>query len=331
MKTRYGIISDVHQDPRIVTPVIQTLIGRGAERLILNGDIGNEQGFIAYILNEAGKSGLETYVQPGSHEKIGDFDSVMKHFGDRYSNLINALDNQKISNNGHELVFLPGSDWLCGGEYLLVEDSDIKNGIYNIPEGIRRLVNMNDLETLATEPDKIIVICHIPRRFDNLDQCVDMARFGFTEEGFDEYFLENEKGDHVTVIKNYGSNHEEFLEQTRSKKLKILDRYVIQNGSILPLPAAVAYKENGANIDIKTENRGNEYLKSLYEKLGIRKAVSGHFHESGHRANDRQGNHVNEGELVDELFWNSGHCDAGQIGILTVEDNRIAYENVSVV
>ena len=69
-------------------------------------------------------------------------------------------------------------------------------------------------------------------------------------------------------------------------------------------------------------------MKSIYEELGIRKAVSGHFHESGHRANDRNGNHVQEGTNVNELFWNSGYLDAGQTGILTIRGDEVSYQNI---
>jgi len=83
-------------------------------------------------------------------------------------------------------------------------------------------------------------------------------------------------------------------------------------------------------VVLKKENRGNEDLKRLYEELGITKAVSGHFHESGHRANDLNGNRVGQGAFVNNLFWNSGYLDVGQTGILTVNDNaEVSYRNVN--
>ncbi|MDO8721448.1 MAG: hypothetical protein Q7J31_04380, partial [Syntrophales bacterium] len=66
-ETRYGIISDVHKDPRTVSFAIDTLKIIGIEKLILNGDIGERkntlqesQDYVAVILEAAGKSGLET-------------------------------------------------------------------------------------------------------------------------------------------------------------------------------------------------------------------------------------------------------------------------------
>jgi len=86
-ETHYGIISDVHQDPRIVPATIEVLKKLGAEKLLINGDIGNQQrtledsqNYVAFILDSIGKSGLESYVQPGSHETLLAFGPVMDAF-----------------------------------------------------------------------------------------------------------------------------------------------------------------------------------------------------------------------------------------------------------
>ncbi len=81
---KYGIISDVHKDPKLVQIVIDILKNLGTNKLVLNGDIGERQrtlqasqDYVAIILESAGKSALETYVQPGSHETIGTFYPVL--------------------------------------------------------------------------------------------------------------------------------------------------------------------------------------------------------------------------------------------------------------
>ncbi len=290
-ETKYGVISDIHRAPRIVIPAIEILKKLGAEKLILNGDIGNSQGFVAFVLNIAGESELETFVQPGSHEKIEDFEPVIEHFKGKYPNLINVIENRKIEQNGHHLVFMPGSDFRCGGEYVL-NRADVESGLYKTEEGIIRLTNTRDLKRLVTSPDKTIVICHVPRKFDNLETSIDMAQFGEATKDF------NLQGD------------------------------MINTGSVFPEAIAKQIIEEGYPVQIKRENRGNVDLRDIYEELGIKKAVSGHFHESGHRANNRASQHVTEGELVEELFWNSGYLDAGQTGILTVEDGKVSYKNI---
>jgi hypothetical protein len=290
---KYGIISDVHEDPRIVRPTIEILKSQGAEKLILNGDIGNSQEFVGYVLNQVGLSNLETYVQTGSHEKLEDFEPVIKYFQEKYSNLINVFNNQKISNDQHHLVFLPGTDFFCGGQYILENNSDIQSGFYETVDGLIRLMNINDLEKLVSNPDKTIIFSHVPRKFDNLDYGVDMAEFGEVSEDF------------------------------------ILNEKKVGKSSVFPFSSAYCLYNQGFPIVLKKENRGNLELKKIYEKLGIKKSVTGHFHESGHRACDRRGDFVEDGKSTDELFWNSGYCDIGQTGILSVNEHKVSYQNIN--
>jgi Icc-related predicted phosphoesterase len=320
-KTNYGVISDIHENPQIISPTIDILKKLGAEKILVNGDIGNHQrtlqdsqNYIAFILDSVGKSGLEAFVQPGSHESLLAYGPVMEHFSQKYSNVIDATKIPKFEQDGHDLIFLPGSDFLCGGEYSIGNNEQIPSGRYiktqkglmqfeefgqyvdalqqGMVQGAMQYANMNDLRKLVTNPDKSIVVCHVPRKFDNLEHAVDMAEFGIVTKKF-----------------NLNGNN-------------------VERGSVFALPVAKQIVQASYPVEIKKENRGNEDLKSLYEELGITKAVSGHFHESGHRANDSYGNPVPEGKLVQDLFWNSGHLDVGQTGILTVEDGKVSYRNV---
>ena len=320
-EVKYGVISDVHEDPKIVPTAIKILKKIGIEKLLVNGDIGNRQktlqdsqNYIAFILDSIGKSGLEAFVQPGSHETLLSYGPIIGYFSGKYPNIVDTIKNPKVEQRGHQLVFLPGSDFLCGGEYQIGNHEKIPSGRYiqtekglvqfeefeqyfkalkkGITNSAMQYSNMNDLRTLVSDPDKTIVVCHVPRKFDNVETCVDVAEFG---EVIEDFYLNREK---------------------------------IKKGSIFPLPITQKIIQIGAPIKIKRENRGNKDLQALYEELGILKAVSGHFHESGHRANDKDGNHVSEGKLVTELFWNSGHLDIGQTGIFTVGDGKVSYRNI---
>lgn len=324
-ETRYGIISDVHKDPRIVAFAIDILKRIGIEKLILNGDIGERKNtlqesldYVAVILEAAGKFGLETYVQPGSHETFGAFHPVLDHFKGKYKNLISTFEVPKVESNDHHLVFLPGSDFVCGGEYLIGNNENIPTGLYiplndglmpydktahktliqqGIFQGLIYYVNMNELKKLVNDGDKTIIVCHVPRKFDSVDDAVDVAYFGEKSNG--------------SVIP--GVIVEEMIRQ----------KYGNISSNDVKLIAA------SSGISLKTENRGNEYLRKLYKELGITKSVSGHFHESGWRAHDGMVNPVNQGVWVDELYWNTGQLDLGQTGILTVNDNKVNYQNVS--
>ncbi|MFH0752354.1 MAG: metallophosphoesterase [archaeon] len=316
METKYGVISDLHEDPRIIIPALKILKELGADKIILNGDIGEvvknlelTQKHLAFILENLGKTGLECYVQPGSHEIVPGFRPVLEHFADKYDNIFSVSSIAKREYEDHHIILLPGSD-IRSGEYQLgtgiPTDLYVNTGEALIPydiaeegmkfEGFLSFQNMCDLHDKVTDPEKTIVFCHVPRRFRNLEEAVDMAEFGEATEDFTSQFIAG------------GIN--------------------IEKGAIIPKGLAKDFMRAGYPVELKKKNAGNEDLRNLYDELGITKAVSGHLHESGHRANDCDGNHVEENNFVDDLFWNSGHMDAGQTGILTVRDGKVSYHNI---
>ncbi|MBU2522938.1 MAG: hypothetical protein KKE23_01455 [Nanoarchaeota archaeon] len=362
-ETKYGVISDVHADPRIVPVAINVLKKLGAEKLLINGDIGNNQetlkdsqNYVAFILDSIGKSGLESFVQPGSHETLLAYGPVIEHFSGKYHNLIDVIKTPKVEQNGHQLVFLPGSDFICGGEYSIGMDT-ILSGKYiqvndtphlimastleeyvSMIEGMRKIdnnarfrgfqfSNMNDLRKLVNDPAKTTVVCHVPRKFDNIENCVDVTEFGEVQKTFFADIVSYKDGEEqIRIFYENGQN-------ATILKPKPVENYtrnqVFEKGSVFPIQTAQFFKNSGAPVEIKRENRGNEDLKKLYEELGITKAVSGHFHESGHRANDSKGNKVPSGQMVSDLFWNSGHLDVCQTGILTIADKKASYININ--
>ena len=286
-ETKYGIISDVHtSSPKDVTESIKTLKRKGVDRFILNGDITGDQNkelpatsFLSYFLTDLGNSNIKSYVQPGSHEEREDYGSMLKSFSDKYSNIINISEPMSFKENDHYISFIPGSDWIAG---------HVNDG-YNL--------NTTNFNKVISEPEKTIVFSHIPRKFDNIDEAVDMAYFGESSNGsiMPGIVLENH------IKKEFGN--------ISSDKIKSIAK---DYGFIL-----------------KKENRGNEELKELYNNLGISKSINGHFHESSHRANDLNGNHIEQEKYVPDLFWNASYLDMGRVGILTVKDNKVKYRNIN--
>jgi predicted phosphodiesterase len=364
-ETRYGVISDIHQDPRIIIPTIKILKNNGIDKLLINGDIGERQQkiedtqrYTAFILNAIGESGLESYVQPGSHETLLGFQPVLDHFTDKYSNIIDATKNPKTEEKNHDLVFLPGSDFLCGGEYQIENNEKISTNIYAIGEtgirpidletylqimsdgqpeklglgqirGIKSYNNMGDLQKLVNEPNKSIVVCHIPRKFDNPENCVDMAHFHQQRayyQDFEKNPQENITYTEISIMPGVIPRKRIAQQGIQTFGLEDSEEYITQKAK------KIMNKEKQEKIVLsveRKENRGNKDLRLLYQELGINKAISGHFHESGHRANDSRGNKVLEGKITNDLFWNSGHLDAGQTGILNVGDEGVQYQNIN--
>ena len=335
---RYGIISDIHTDPRMVAPMIGILKSEGADKLVLNGDIQetqdtlkDTQDYLAVVLTAVGKSGLEAYVQPGSHEIFPGFWPVVEYFADRFDNILSISRAVRVEQGGHHAVFLPGSD-ACKGEFVI--GVDLPTGRYlRTSEGVMPLAdakeanagrvlgflsyqNIGDLKGCVKDPGKTVVFCHVPRKFSNLEEAVDMAELGIATDSF------------VVSITRYKDGEVQIGSILRPKAVESTRSIRVNAGSLLMKDAAEDFAKAGCPVELRRENRGSDILKEVYLELGITKAVSGHFHESGHRANDCGGAHVMEGELVGELFWNSGCLSNGQAGILTVEGGKVSYRNI---
>ena len=97
-----------------------------------------------------------------------------------------------------------------------------------VAQGAMQYANMGDLRKLVIDPNKTIVVCHVPRKFDNLETAVDMAEFGEATEDFEL------QGDEV------------------------------KKGSVYPLPVAKQVVQAGYPVEIKRANRGNEDLRDVY-------------------------------------------------------------------
>ncbi|HII13491.1 MAG TPA: DUF1456 family protein [Nanoarchaeota archaeon] len=324
---KLGLISDVHHSPEHVARGIQKLRGLGVERLILNGDIGEageleeSQAFSAQILEAVGQSGLESYVQPGSHETLSGYGVIVDLLSQKYGNIIDMTRESAIDIAGHRLLFLPGSDAHSGGEYHVGKDISsgryalTENGVVHIDsfqtlqillhdkkvQGMIQYKNIQDLVSLVENPERSIALCHVPALFPIGQRGVDFAYFATNAEaGFiPGYVLERQI--HDLVVKKEG----------REVSREELDNIARQNG-----------------YTFHKKNVGNKELRQFLDQLGIRYAVNGHTHESGHHAHDRNGQSVPEYVPASELFWNSGCFDQGQMGILSVDTKGVSYQNV---
>jgi hypothetical protein len=190
--------------------------------------------------------------------------------------------------------------------------------------GVRHYFNINELRDLVKHPHKTIAVCHVPRKFD-LEGCVDKGHFYQRRkyykskiEGVDDMWKYSELG----VIPGFVDS-----DDLKGMGMPILD--LEDEGDCIKTVEEL--EKNGFSTELYVEqigNRGNKDLRSLFGSLGITKAVSGHFHESVHSANDSKGNPVEAGKFVRDLFWMGSHLDEKKIGILSVSGPMVSYENV---
>lgn len=324
---KLGILSDIHKQAEKVVQGIEKLKDMGAERLILNGDIGEfgelekSQAFSERILEAVGRSGLEAYVQPGSHETIAGYGTIVSILSQQYGNIHDMTRESSVDIAGYRLLFLPGSDVHSGGEYHL--DEKIPSGRYAVTEdglvrlenvsllqelirdhkvqGIWQYKNIQDAVPLIENPERSIIVCHIPARFTVGPQGVDFSYFAETPDG------------NLMAVALLERKIQELVRQREGREARAEE--------IVRIAEA-----NG--FSLKKENVGNTPLRQFFDAHGIRYAVNGHIHECGHHAHDRKGHIVPEYKNAEELFWNSGCFDRGQMGILSLDDTGVAYQNV---
>ncbi len=323
MPTLYGILSDFHKtSPTTIDIAMQNLVAAGAQKLILNGDLVGDQNphripqpyYLDYLLKSAADTNLETYVQFGSHEEFFSSEEVVKNKARLYGNIINISTQQNIPQSDHNLLFLPGSDVNSHGEYTL--GTDLPSGLYLITKdgplqirnqdqyatclqliqekqakGIVHYENTNDIVKHTTQPEKTILICHIPPLSVG-PNAIDRAQFGLAIDAF------------------------------------MLDKRPVEKGAIFPYPLAKDLIDYGAPIEMQDKNIGNLELAQVMDTLGITKSICGHIHEASHRAHDQTGTHIPEHTYTQTLLYNASCMDKNRIGLLYVKDNQVAYQNI---
>ncbi len=315
MTTTYGIISDIHSaHPQIVKLAIEVLLQEGeADKLILNGDLVGDRfqsldnpNYLALVLQLAGESGKEAYFNWGSHETLGEAHQVSQVMRSRYSNLNDTVITPKVEAGDHHLVFIPGSDYASEevsrmnftfGRITGDDGKPVTSAVYKTNGGQVYYTSLEEVKAAITEPDKTIIVSHVPRLFRSIPDAVDTAYFAVNET---EGKLIPGTALKQMIIQRYGNQSQEVIEQIAR-----------QNGWIF-----------------KRENRGNSELQALFEEAGITKAINGHFHESAYQAHNRLGTPVEMGLFGSELFWNASYLDGLKVGLLSVHDGKVAYENV---
>ncbi len=344
---RYGVISDIHENPESVVNLIRLMrFGYGGiDKLVLNGDIGEwvlgireRIGFTKQILEAAGKSKLETYVQPGSHEELNIYEIALGYVKQTYKNIIDVREKPVIECLGHNLVFIPGSD-INGRDESFTFGTAMESGEYVVYNGrlvkksrlgVRETKDLKEVEYTNIEqvlrgvrdPKNTILFCHCPPKFDNGEIGVDFAHYIETSSvnslfperlystGFAPAFKLAEIKKEVKYFIDYDEykGDEEKLKRILREKLGLLD--ITENVEI--------------GIERKG-NKGNVELGQLCNQYGITKMVSSHFHESGHNAHTFDGKPVAKNTFVEDLIVNSGQGSNGKAVIIEVDGERMSY------
>ncbi len=311
---RYLVVSDFHRiSPDDAISAIKYVLEKDNEfdAIILNGDIVGDQyygifgakndkpSYFAKLLEFFGGLKQEVYIVPGSHETVKDLESVLNAYEGKYENLFYTIREPVVNKKDHDLIFLAGSDFrsddaIYNGYHL--QKFEFPSNYYHVENGgIMYITNLYDLEKYimhVKDPITTLLFSHIPRKFSNPYVAVDFTEFGLITQDFK-------------------------IGNKRFSK-----------GEVFPSTIAYVFKKNGIPIEIRRENRGNEELQEIFEEVGIKKQISGHFHESVHRAHDHLQIPVKEGTWTNSLYFMASYVDAYRMGIVEIESSNIRYYRV---
>lgn len=228
---RLGIVSDLHGNLGNSKKIARRLKGK-IDILVIAGDItGNFSPFISgrAVLRSFRDIEVPTFVIPGSHEPVNIYEDIMTYFLDFHD--CTQEHNRVKSVDGYDLLFLPGSNWNSelGGFRIYENKEKLKENIDRLPNRNWRFFFIDELEKYLRNPDKTVLISHIPPKFEGAD-AIDRAEFieVVSKEGYEERYkpgsdeLEEQKEGVKVKEKeeNVGSEElREFIEESGIKKL----------------------------------------------------------------------------------------------------------------
>lgn len=72
-------------------------------------------------------------------------------------------------------------------------------------------------------------------------------------------------------------------------------------------------------------NYGDIDLKEIIEDTGINKVITGHYHDSVHRAHDGKEEPIEAGEWSKELFFMASYMNQNKFGLIELDGDKIRY------
>ena len=314
---KLGIITCLHGNLKAAKALAKFYSKSDVDAIIFNGDTNKDgdENSIYMVLKHFKKIKKPTYITPGSHETYSGYKNSFKKIKNNYIKDCTLSKNRKIKLKGYHLVFLPGSDvkvydagfQLIGSKSHWLKRLKRLTKKYGNPyEGIIDFFHIDEIKKYVTDPNKTVLICHVPPRFFKKNS-IDVAKFGRPKRSFN------------------------LKTKDVAKKLRIrIKSTKIDKDSIFIIKKARKLIKKGYPIEVVTKNVGNIYLKRIIKKLKIKKFICGHIHEAGQKANDLKGNLIKQNIWSKELFHNAAPSKDGYSGIFTICGDKAKYKNIKV-
>lgn len=228
---RLGVVSDLHGNLENAKRASKELEGK-IDVLLITGDLtGNFSPFISgrAVLRAFKNIKVPKFVMSGSHEPVNVYEDIMAGFLDFHDCI--REPNRVKSLNGYDLLFLPGSDWNSElGEFRIYKNKEkLEKEKEKLPDLNWRFFFIEELQKYLKNPEKTILISHIPPKFEG-KEAIDRAEFteavfeGKDNEGYEPGSEELEEIDEEVEMKvreeNVGNRAlKEFIRKQGIKKL----------------------------------------------------------------------------------------------------------------
>jgi len=308
---KLGILVDGHGHKTNTRKLVSRFNKEKVDAILVNGDFAEDEGqyqSMRSMLKLFKQSKAPVYVMPGSHENSKPYKSTVGKAKKPIYDCMKAR-NRKVTINGYDLVFLPGSDWVTPrASFMLLEHkrrlkARLKTArIRGIKCSDLVFSSMTEINKLITRPQKTMVVGHIPPRFSS-KHGLDVANFGITTKEF-------------TVPTNVKGRMRRYAGKTIG----------IQN--VIPLPYGKDLADAGYPVKIMKKNVGNIGLKKVLVKNKIKYFVCGHIHESGQRAVTANGRKVKSKHWSNSLFLNAGPAKEGKGALFIIKDGKASFQKV---
>ncbi len=323
---RIAIISDIHGDLAMARQMASFLERESVDTIILAGDIPDDtKTNFKKILSSFNKLDIPTIVFPGSHENSFTYESTLKEFNNS-SSLIDASkrENQHIRLKEHDLFIIPGSHVVSagstsykGGNMWLLDKRRTPQAKARLTRRAKKLkfahrakpFFLPDSKMMIAQSTMIprknqIIICHEPPLC-RTERGIDNAHFARPSQAF-------------TI------NNEDIKNNPGLKEFKSLCRErEISEHSVFPLEEGRFLHKIGYPIEFDKKNVGSQGIREILERYSITKCVSGHIHEAGPEAIDKNERRIRKGKWKRDMYINNGPGNEGHLTLLTLRSDGV--------
>jgi hypothetical protein len=333
-ETKYGIISTVYDHREFYEKILIEMMSEKVSAIILNG-ISPIKEIASYAIKTAAKTDLPIITIP-YEETFTEYYKAIGQARTKHKNIIDSVTNQYIKQNGHEILFLPGTTDPFQSQFVLSTEketglyyykekeakkkcSDTRNilkkinkdqieKIFKCQKLSQNIYSIQDIESLAGKikaPERTTIISPRPREFPNPTHSIDLEMFFKTDET--EIYTLSQLAQ--TIISTYS---EPGFEITPTEAFEEIND-MIKEGDITPVYL----------------NDGDEILRNITEKYGVTKTIASSPAASSHIAHTNNNIGIPENVLSTELHYNTGIAEEGLAGILYLKDDKAAYKNIT--